>query len=1101
MNALKRWMSGLLALMLVLGLLPVSAAAEEIVPPEIETKVWVNPLYADSTDDEIRPLPVSEDLAPATEITTMEEAAQLLREAMLKREPEVSFDITVPRSEFSGMAEFDKWLDAALEQAWAHTGVPTEGDYLRWQLISYSQGLHCSYDEENWYFGVTFGFGMGTNAEQEAEMDEAVAQLMDQLEPSGSDYEKLCTIYDYITRHVRYDYEHLNDNNYRLKHTAYAALINKTAVCQGYAVLLYRLALEAGIDCRVIVGTSNGCPHAWNIAKVGNRYYNLDATWDEGKTEYDYFLKCEDNFPGHLRDTEYRTVSFHTKHPMTLEDYAAEGTPKPEEPAPGEKPEVSGTCGENAEWALNRNTGTLTISGTGAMTDYTNDYENPQPWKDYLKEIKQVVISEGITYIGSNAFSYCENLTSVSLPDSLEGIGESAFVRCALRKLDLPENLSYLGEWAFSNNTKLTSVVVPKKVTKLLGTFHWCTNLTSVSLPEGLTEIGNRAFSFCNLSSIDIPDTVTDIGFEAFGGNNRLTTVTFPKNVAYLGNNLFMWGEIPVTVSFLGDVPEIAPDAFGIIEATVYYPADNPTWTEDVRQKYGGKKVTWKPYAEGGIASGICGDNMTWSLGGDGKLTISGEGDMYDYGYKMEAGNDAPWYGYHQFISSVEIEEGVRKIGSLAFAECIAMKTAVIPDTVEEIGVYAFFACESLDTITLPESVKALSYKMFYDCKNLKEVVLSPNLTEIPDACFAYCPNLKRVEIPEGVKRIGKNAFHQCHALEEVILPQGLEVIDEIAFAVCMSLKNVTLPDSLTTLGRDAFATCESMTNVTIPDGVTEIPFEAFTNCRGLLSITLGKNTRIIDTWAFDGCSSLTSISVPATVTTIGLGAFRNCTALKAINFEGHAPEFSRLTLEDTYAEESDAFLTVTAAAYYPANDPSWTADIRQNYGGTITWVVKEESHAHSYTEAVTAPTCTQQGYTTYTCECGDSYVGDYVAAQGHSIGGWHSNETEHWHICSACGETLDAAGHDGTVCSVCGYETPGDDSHEFSLGDVNHDSKINAKDATLILQKSVGVLKDSAKFCEDCAEVSGDGKLNAKDSTLILQFSVGLRDSFPAQK
>ena len=73
--------------------------------------------------------------------------------------------------------------------------------------------------------------------------------------------------------------------------------------------------------------------------------------------------------------------------------------------------------------------------------------------------------------------------------------------------------------------------------------------------------------------------------------------------------------------------------------------------------------------------------------------------------------------------------------------------------------------------------------------------------------------------------------------------------------------------------------------------------------------------------------------------------------------------------------------------------------------------------------------------------------------------------------------------------------------AHEYSLGDVNHDTKINAKDATLILQKSVGVLKDSAKFCEDCAEVSGDGKLNAKDSTLILQFSVGLRDSFPAQK
>ena len=123
----------------------------------------------------------------------------------------------------------------------------------------------------------------------------------------------------------------------------------------------------------------------------------------------------------------------------------------------------------------------------------------------------------------------------------------------------------------------------------------------------------------------------------------------------------------------------------------------------------------------------------------------------------------------------------------------------------------------------------------------------------------------------------------------------------------------------------------------------------------------------------------------------------------------------------------------------------------------------------------------------------------DYVEATGHKAEKWTSNAERHWSTC-ACGKILDIGLHDGDPCSVCGYELP-DQAHGYDLGDVNHDGKINAKDATLILQKSVGVLKDNAKFCETCAEVSGDGKLNAKDSTLILQFSVGLRDNFPAQE
>lgn len=170
----------------------------------------------------------------------------------------------------------------------------------------------------------------------------------------------------------------------------------------------------------------------------------------------------------------------------------------------------------------------------------------------------------------------------------------------------------------------------------------------------------------------------------------------------------------------------------------------------------------------------------------------------------------------------------------------------------------------------------------------------------------------------------------------------------------------------------------------------------------------------------------------------------------------------------------------------------------------------------HQYTETVKAATCTEPGHTISTCEnCGDSYLSAYVAELGHDYDEGtfilkpdceteglllHTCRNDNTHTYS---ELVPATGHSfaDNVCTVCGYTLPGGETHTFSLGDVNHDGKINAKDATLILQQSVGVLRDDAPFCEVCAEVSGDGKLNAKDSTLILQYSVGLRKDFPARK
>ena len=301
------------------------------------------------------------------------------------------------------------------QKAVAHTGVPTEGDYLLLQYGGYQCSMSYSKDGSYCYVTYTYTMTYYTTAEQESEMDAAAAAVISGLSLDGkTSYEKLSAIYDYICDNITYDYANLNDSSYMLKYTAYAALINKTAVCQGYTVLFYRLALMAGVDARAIRGTGNGGGHAWNIARIGSLYYNLDSTWDAGRSVYSYFLRCEANFGDHTRDGQYTTAEFNSAYPMSPVDYD-----------PGSEPvyPVSGVCGADLSWTLDAE-GTLTISGAGSMEDYTS---GSAPWYDYRGNISALVIGSGVTGIGCCAFSGCTALTEVVFPGDAPVLGEDCF--------------------------------------------------------------------------------------------------------------------------------------------------------------------------------------------------------------------------------------------------------------------------------------------------------------------------------------------------------------------------------------------------------------------------------------------------------------------------------------------------------------------------------------------------------------------------------------------------------------------------------------------------------------------------------------------------
>lgn len=594
---------------------------------------------------------------------------------------------------------------------------------------------------------------------------------------------------------------------------------------------------------------------------------------------------------------------------------------------------VTGSCGESLAWSLDEN-GTLTISGTGEMADYTAD--GGQPWAGYSAQISSLIIENGVTKLGAFAFDGLSALATVVFKGSAPQIGQYCFFGTTVTA-------------AYTCDATWTSDVLKNYG----GTITWSATHTGEEITDPAVE-----------------PTCTKTG------------LTEGKHCSVCG----------VTINGLKTIPATGHSWDGGVVIT------EPTATSTGVMLYTCivcKETKTEIISETSIAHGYCGNKVTYVLDANGTLTISGNGAMENY---TEAGDakwfeyreqikrviinegitnigDYAFSGCDK-LTKVYIPDSVTIVGHYSFSYCTALSDISIPNYVTDIGTCAFQNCTGLTKFIMPDSVNFLGEAIFYDCHALNEIKLSKNISCIAGGLFTCCYSLTSVTVPEGVMSINGGAFDSCSNLTSINIPDSVTSIGMSAFYGCSSLTSIKIPDAVMSIEKYTFHGCTSLTSVTIPDSVTSIDSCAFAHCSSLINIKISDRVMSIGDSAFLKCTSLKSINIPDSVTNIGYYAFSNCSKLNNIYFNSSAPKIAE-----------NSFSGTTATAKYTC-DKTWTADVLQNYGGNITWKATHTGE-EILDKPAESPTCTKTGFTkeTHCSVCGVSISErEVVAALGHTV-------------------------------------------------------------------------------------------------------------------
>ena len=537
---------------------------------------------------------------------------------------------------------------------------------------------------------------------------------------------------------------------------------------------------------------------------------------------------------------------------------------------------------------------------------------------------QEISIPQGITTIGSYAFSGNSYIANVNIPNSVTTIGDYAFWGCnSISRLVLPDSVTTIGKSAFQG----------------------CYGLYSVVTGAGLTSIGNNAFLNC--SSLYVVYDNTGLNLELNSTSSENSTVP---------------GDFIVVFPSGSSSPDLTDNGGICHYAKVLVKGDKITYRHDSSYTY---------ILENDFFFTCSRDSNEYRLicysGIEETVTLPESINGCDYEiYRMKGAVNliipdgitniqASAFSSCKTLKSIVIPDSVTYIGDNAFDNCSSLTSVVIPDSVTSIGDYAFYWCSSLTSVVIPDSVTSIGDGAFCLCYSLQSVVIGNSVTSIGDGAFAYCGSLTDItvdennktyksidgslyskdgktliqyatgkpdttfEIPDGVTTIKDNAFLYCTYLNRVIIPASVTNIEALAFAYTDSIDNIIvdennqyfksldgnlyskdgktlvryatgksdttfeIPNSVTSIGDYAFYDCSSLTSVVIPDSVTSIGDYAFAFCYSLTSVVIPDSVTTIGEDAFASCDSLTSVVIGNSVTSIGDYAFAWCYSLQSV--------------------------------------------------------------------------------------------------------------------------------------------------------------------------------------------------------------------------
>ena len=458
----------------------------------------------------------------------------------------------------------------------------------------------------------------------------------------------------------------------------------------------------------------------------------------------------------------------------------------------------TGSCGKNGDnVSFVYQDGTLTISGTGEMADYEKYSDNETPYEDIKRFVKNVVVQEGVTRIGSDAFGSCYKLQSVTLPEGIVSIGDEAFSGTySLTSITLPQSLETLGSYAFGGSF-IENITVPSKVKDLPPTaFMSCDQLVSVTLPEGLETIGSSAFYCCKaLTGITLPAGLKKVGSHVFASCESLKEIVLPDQIEAMDYGVFNECTVLEKVVLPKNLTDIYDSMFlGCSALSEINIPESVTYIGDLSFSRSGIKKLSIPAGVSYIEP-----SAFYNCDALESITIDGKNEHYTV--------------VDNSLYTKDMTAIVHYVGSKG------QTSFKLPDSVTRVCDSAFSGANELLNLDI-SSAYQLDYSAVSGCKSLKSVKLSEHLIEIPSSCFQSCTSLESIDIPKGVKAINSSAFYACESLVSVTLPEGLEKIGDSAFSICQWLKSINIPSTVTEVGWNIIGNTAIYNSLPLENGV-----------------------------------------------------------------------------------------------------------------------------------------------------------------------------------------------------------------------------------------------------------------------------------------